>query len=90
MPYSPSLAAGLATAVGLIWLSVFSTQSPAQTADVATTSQTKAPSLQCNGERILDPFHGNLAGPDLPGDCCRSTTRSETPFLVRTCRAKKM
>ena len=67
MPYSPSLAAGLATAVGLIWLSVFSTQSPAQTADVATTSQTKAPSLQCNGERILDPFQGKLAGPDLPG-----------------------
>jgi hypothetical protein len=66
MPYSPLLAAGLATAVGLISLSLLSTLSPAQTADAATASQTKAPGLQCNGERILDPFKGKLAGADLP------------------------
>jgi hypothetical protein len=56
----------LATAVGLILFSVFSTQSRAQTASAATASQTKAQGLQCNGERILDPFKGKLAGPDLP------------------------
>ena len=66
MPYSPLLAAGLASAVGLISLSLFSTQSPTQTVDTATASQTKAPGLQCNGERILDPFKGKLAGADLP------------------------
>src|SRR6516225_5252739 len=66
MPYGPLLAAGLATAVGLISLSVLSTLSPAQTADAATASQTKAPGLHCNGERILDPFKGKLAGADLP------------------------
>ena len=90
MPHSPSLAAGLATAVGLIWLSVFSTQSPTQTADVATASQTKAPSLQCNGERILDPFQGKLAGPDLPAGLLPIDDKVRDPFLVRACRAKKM
>jgi hypothetical protein len=66
MRYSPLLAVGLATAVGLISLSVFSTQSPAQTAGAATASQAKTPGLQCNGARIFDPFKGTLAGPDLP------------------------
>src|SRR6516162_966759 len=66
MRYGPLVAFVLATAVGLISFSVFSTQSRAQSADPATASQTKAPGLQCNGERILDPFKGKLAGPDLP------------------------
>ena len=66
MPYSPLLAAGLATAVGLISLSVFSTQSPAQTAGAATATQPTAPGLACNGTRILDPFKGPLGGTD-PG-----------------------
>jgi hypothetical protein len=61
MPYSPLLAAGLATAVGLVLSSVFSTQAPAQTAGSATE-----PGLACNGTRIFDPFKGPLAGPDLP------------------------
>ena len=52
----------LAVAVGLSLLSVPSTQSPAQTAGAATA----APGLTCNGTRILDPFQGRLAGPDLP------------------------
>jgi hypothetical protein len=66
MRYRQLLAAGLATAVGLISLSVLPAQSPAQTTAAATASQAKAPSLQCNGARILDPFKGKLAGPDLP------------------------
>jgi hypothetical protein len=66
MRYSPLLAAGLATAVSLTSLSVLSAQSPAQTAGAANASQGKAPGLQCNGARILDPFKGELAGPDLP------------------------
>jgi hypothetical protein len=66
MPYSPLLAAGLATAVGLISLSVFSTQSPAQTTGAATATQPTAPGLACNGTRILDPFKGPLGGTD-PG-----------------------
>jgi hypothetical protein len=52
----------LAVAVGLSALSVPSTQSPAQTTGAATA----APGLTCNGTRILDPFQGSLAGPDLP------------------------
>src|SRR6516165_9926116 len=66
MRYGPLVTFVLATAVGLISFSVFSTPSRAQSADPATASQTKAPGLQCNGERILDPFKGKLAGPDLP------------------------
>ena len=66
MRCNPLLAFGFATAVGLISLSVFSTQSPAQTGGAATVSQTKAPSMQCNGARLLDPFKGKLAGSDLP------------------------
>src|SRR6185437_9889103 len=66
MPYSPLLAAGFAGAVGLTSLCVLSTQSPSQTADAATASQTKALGPQCNGERMLDPFKGKLAGAALP------------------------
>jgi hypothetical protein len=66
MRYSPLVAFVLATAVGLISFSAFSTRSRAQTAGPATATQTKAPGLQCNGERLLDPFKGKLAGPDLP------------------------
>jgi hypothetical protein len=69
MRYRSSLAVGLATAVGLILLSVLSTQLPAQTAGGATASQAKAPGMQCNGASgasSRDPFKGSLAGPDLP------------------------
>jgi hypothetical protein len=31
-----------------------------------TASPAQAPALECNGTRILDPFRGKLAGPDLP------------------------
>jgi hypothetical protein len=61
----PVLAVGLAIALGLISLSAFSTLSPAQTAGAESASQAKAPGLQCNGARMLDPFKGSLAGPDL-------------------------
>ena len=59
MRKSQLLVAGLATAVGLFGLS---TQSSAQTGGAATA----APGLTCNGTRMLDPFQGSLAGPDLP------------------------
>jgi hypothetical protein len=62
MRYSRYLTAGLATAVGVISLSVLSVQSPGVSA--ATPAET--PGLKCNGARILDPFKGRLAGPDLP------------------------
>jgi hypothetical protein len=52
----------IAVAVGVSVLSIPSTQSPAQTPGAATA----APGLPCNGTRILDPFQGPLAGPDLP------------------------
>jgi hypothetical protein len=55
MRHRQLLASGVATAVALISLSMLSAQSPAQ----------KAPDLQCNGARILDPFKGKLAG-DFP------------------------
>jgi hypothetical protein len=66
MRYRPLLAAGLATAVGLISASVFLARSPAQPAGAAAAPQANTPGLQCNGTRILDPFPGSLAGPDLP------------------------
>ena len=66
MRYAQLIAAGLATAVGLFSLSVVPAQSLAQTAAAATAPQANASSLQCNGTRILDPFKGSLAGPELP------------------------
>ena len=66
MPYSRLLAAGFATAVGLILLSGWSASSSAQTAAAATASQAKPPGMQCNPEVVPDPFKGRLAGPDLP------------------------
>ena len=66
MRYGPLLAVGLATAVGLISLSVLSAQLPAQTASASTASQANAAGMKCNATRILDPFKGQLAGPDLP------------------------
>jgi hypothetical protein len=60
--------AGLATTIGLILLLTFSARSMAQTAAVPGAPQVQAPGLQCNGSRILDPFKGSLAGPNLsPG-----------------------
>ena len=53
----------LAIAVGLIWLLMFPAQSTAQTAATPATTQV---GLQCNGTRLLDPFNGSLAGPNLP------------------------
>jgi hypothetical protein len=66
MHKSHRIAVGIATAVGLILLSELSTQAPAQTAGAPTASQAKAIGMKCNGTRILDPFIGKLAGPDLP------------------------
>jgi hypothetical protein len=66
MRYSRLLATGLATAVGLISLSGSPTQSPTQTTGALAASQATSPGPQCNGTRILDPFKGKLAGPDLP------------------------
>ena len=66
MRYSQLLIVGLATTVGLISLSVLSAQSPAQTTGATTAAQGKAQGLPCNGTRVLDPFKGTLAGPDLP------------------------
>src|SRR5271154_7236050 len=65
MRYSQLLAAGLATAVGLILPSGLSAPPSAQTAAVATAPPARAPSLKCNGTRMLDPFKGKLAGLDL-------------------------
>jgi hypothetical protein len=65
----PLLAVGLATGVGLISLSVLSTQLPAETAGPATPSQAKASGMQCDatsGPSSRDPFKGSLTGPDLP------------------------
>jgi hypothetical protein len=64
MRFSGSIGAELAIAVGLISLLVFPARSMAQTAATPATSQ--VPGLQCNGTRILDPFKGSLAGPNLP------------------------
>jgi hypothetical protein len=66
MRYTTLFAIGLGTAVGLVSLAVSLTESPIQPAGAATASQAKASGLQCNGTRILDPFKGKLAGPDLP------------------------
>jgi hypothetical protein len=66
MHKSHRIAVGVATAVGLIFLPELSAQSPAQTAGAPTASQANATGMQCNGQRILDPFKGKLAGPDLP------------------------
>jgi hypothetical protein len=66
MRYRPFLAAALVTAVGLISASVFLARSPAQPAGAAAAPQAKTPSMECNGTRVLDPFKGKLAGPDLP------------------------
>jgi hypothetical protein len=75
MRYSTLLTIGLATAVGSISLAASLAEWPTQPAGAATASQSKVlvlPSqskvlvLQCNGTRILDPFKGKLAGPDLP------------------------
>jgi hypothetical protein len=64
MRFSRSLGAELATTIGLISLLVFPARSMAQTAPAPVASQ--VPGLQCNGTRILDPFKGSLAGPNLP------------------------
>ena len=66
MRCSQLLVVGLATTIGLISLSVFSAQSPAQTLGATAAAQDQAHGLPCNGARILDPFQGKLAGPDLP------------------------
>ena len=55
----------LATTVGLMSLSVLSTQSPAQMTGATTPPQDNARSLACNGAEIPDPFKGKLAG-DFP------------------------
>jgi hypothetical protein len=65
MRYSQMLAMGFASAVGLISLSLVTAQSPAQTAGAATAAPVP-PGMTCNGARLLDPFKGKLAGPDLP------------------------
>ena len=57
-----SLAAELATTIGLISLLVFPARSMAQ-----TTAAPAAPQgLQCNGTPMFDPFKGRLAGPSIP------------------------
>ena len=81
MRYSRLLAVGLATAVGLIWSSVFSTQSWAQTAATATAtaSAATASGLTCTGAAVRnnppqpdplngqkDPFVGKLFDSGLP------------------------
>jgi hypothetical protein len=66
MRSSRSRAAELATTIGLISLLVFSARSMAQTA--AAPAASPVAGLQCNGTRILDPFKGSLASPNLfPG-----------------------
>jgi hypothetical protein len=66
MHKSHRIAVGIATAVGLILLSGLPAQAPAQTAGAPTAAQANATGMECNGTRILDPFKGKLAGPDLP------------------------
>jgi hypothetical protein len=69
MRYGPLLLSGIATAAGLIWLSQSSAQSTAQKTPAASApkdAQASASILNCEGTRILDPFKGKLAGPDLP------------------------
>jgi hypothetical protein len=66
MHKSHRIAVGIATAVGLILLSELSAQAPAQTAGAPTAAQANAIGMKCNATRILDPFKGQLAGPDLP------------------------
>src|SRR3974377_1640626 len=62
MRFGPS--SQFATMVGQILLLVFPASSIAQAPAAPAGSQ--VPGLQCNGTRILDPFKGRLAGPDLP------------------------
>jgi len=64
MCISRSFAAELVTTIGLISLLVLPAPSMAQTAAAPAASQ--APGLQCNGNKILDPFKGSLAGSTLP------------------------
>ena len=67
MRYSQLLAAGLATAVGLISLSGLSAQSPAQ--KTAPAAQAKPSGLQCTAaaspKAVPDPFKDSLVG-DFP------------------------
>src|SRR5262249_28757447 len=57
----------LVTTIGLIWLLVSPAPSMAQTAAAPAGSQVQAPGLQCNGDpKMVDPFVGRMAGPDLP------------------------
>jgi hypothetical protein len=62
MRFSRSSTAELVTTIGVISLLVFS-KSVAQTAAPAAS---QVQGLLCNGTRILDPFKGSLAGPNLP------------------------
>jgi hypothetical protein len=75
-------AAGLATAVGLMTLCAQSAPSPAQTSGAGAASQTKPPGLQCNGKRILDPFKGKLAGPDLPAGLLPIDEKDKSDILT--------
>jgi hypothetical protein len=66
MRYSLLLIAGIATIAGLTWLSESQAQkTPAATAPTKD-QQASASILNCEGKRILDPFKGKLAGPELP------------------------
>jgi hypothetical protein len=69
MRYSELIAAALATAIGSISPAVLSTQSSAQTAGAATTSQAKSSGLQCtpaaSPNPVPDPFKNMLVG-DFP------------------------
>ena len=56
-------AAQPATTIGLISLLMFPAGSMAQTAAPAAS---QVPGPQCNGTKLLDPFKGSLAGPNLP------------------------
>jgi hypothetical protein len=56
---------GIATAVIFVAQSGLSKPSSAQTAAKPPAAQAK-PLTECTGTRILDPFKGKLAGPDLP------------------------
>jgi len=82
MRYSQLLAAGLATAVGLISLSVLTARSVAQPAGPVTTSQRKASGMQCNGTRILDPFKGKMAGPDVPAGLLPIADKDKSAILT--------
>jgi hypothetical protein len=64
MRFSRSSKAEFASATGGILL-MLSAAALAQTAAPAA-APVQPPGLECNGTRILDPFKGKLAGPDLP------------------------